>query len=82
MPAALSGAALVFLEAMRELPLTLLLQPTGAETLTTRLWPVYEAGYFGEAAVPGLLLILTSFLAMTLFLRSERLLGLAAEEEA
>lgn len=81
-PAALSGAALVFLEAMRELPLTLLLRPTGVETLTTRLWQVYEAGYFGEAAVPGLLLILTSFLAMLLFLRSERLLGLAAEAEA
>jgi len=81
-PAALSGAALVFLEAMRELPLTLLLRPTGAETLTTRLWQVYEAGYFGEAAVPGLLLILVSSLAMLLFLRSERLLGLAAESEA
>jgi iron(III) transport system permease protein len=81
-PAALSGAALVFLEAMRELPLTLLLRPTGAETLTTRLWQVYEAGYFGEAAVPGLLLILASSLAMLIFLRSERLLGLAAESEA
>lgn len=81
-PAALSGAALVFLEAMRELPLTLLLRPTGAETLTTRLWQVYEAGYFGEAAVPGLLLILASSLAMVIFLRSERLLGLAAESEA
>lgn len=82
LPAALSGAALVFLEAMRELPLTLLLRPTGAETLTTRLWQVYEAGYFGEAAVPGLLLILASSLAMLLFLRSERLLGLVAESEA
>jgi len=81
-PAALSGAALVFLEAMRELPLTLLLRPTGAETLTTRLWQVYEAGYFGEAAVPGLLLILASSLAMLIFLRSERMLGLAAESEA
>ncbi|MEM9160144.1 MAG: iron ABC transporter permease [Verrucomicrobiota bacterium] len=81
MPAALSGAALVFLEAMRELPLTLLLRPTGNETLTTRLWQVYEAGYFGDAAIPGLLLIFTSFIAMLLFLRSERLLGLAAESE-
>ncbi|MCH6256503.1 iron ABC transporter permease [Puniceicoccaceae bacterium K14] len=82
MPAALSGAALVFLEAMRELPLTLLLRPTGSETLTTRLWQVYEAGYFGEAAIPGLLLIATSFSAMILFLRSERLLGLAADKES
>lgn len=81
LPAILSGAALVFLEAMRELPLTLLLRPTGTETLTTRLWQVYEAGYFGEAAVPALLLILVSSIAMLIFLRSERLLGLAAESE-
>ncbi|MEZ5413655.1 MAG: iron ABC transporter permease [Opitutaceae bacterium] len=81
-PAVLSGVALVFLEALRELPLTLLLRPTGAETLTTRLWQVYEAGYFGEAAVPGLLLILVSSFAMLIILRSERLLGLAAEAEA
>lgn len=81
MPAALSGAALVFLEAMRELPLTLLLRPTGIETLTTRLWQAYEAGYFGDAAIPGLLLIFTSFIAMLLFLRTERLLGLAPEAE-
>ena len=81
MPAALSGAALIFLEAMRELPLTLLLRPTGMETLTTRLWQVYEAGYFGDAAIPGLLLIFTSFIAMLLFIRTERLLRLAPEAE-
>lgn len=80
-PAALSGAALVFLEAMRELPLTLLLRPTGIETLTTRLWQVYEAGYFGDAAIPGILLIFTSFVAMLLFLRTERLLGLSPKAE-
>ncbi len=77
LPAVLSGAAMVFLEAMRELPLTLLLRPSGTETLTTRLWQVYEAGYFGEAAIPGLLLILVSSFAMLFFLRSERLLGIA-----
>ena len=82
LPGVLSGSALVYLEAMRELPLTLLLRPTGAETLTTRLWQVYEAGYFGEAALPGLILIGVSSLALLLFLRSERLLGLAAESEA
>ena len=67
-----AGAALVFLEAMRELPATLLLRPTGFETLATQLWQVYEAGYFGRAAVPGLLLVLISGLGLILMLSGER----------
>ena len=66
-----AGAALVFLEAMRELPATLLLRPTGFETLATHLWRVYEAGYFGRGAVPGLLLILLSMLGLALLLAGE-----------
>ncbi|MDO3381109.1 ABC transporter permease [Gilvimarinus algae] len=68
----IAGAALVFLEAMRELPATLLLGPTGFETLATYLWRVYEAGYFGRAAVPGLLLVLMSGLGLALMLSGER----------
>lgn len=68
----IAGAALVFLEAMRELPATLLLGPTGFETLATYLWRVYEAGYFGRAAIPGLLLVLMSGLGLALMLSGER----------
>lgn len=67
-----AGAALVFLEAMRELPATLMLGPTGFETLATYLWRVYEAGYFGRAAIPGLLLVLLSGLGLALMLTGER----------
>lgn len=67
-----AGTALVFLEAMRELPATLLLGPTDFETLATYLWRVYEAGYFGQAAVPGLLLVLISGLALALMFSGER----------
>jgi iron(III) transport system permease protein len=66
-----AGAALVFLEAMRELPATLMLRPTGFETLSTYLWRVYEAGYFGRAAIPGLLLVLISGVALALMLSGE-----------
>ena len=68
----IAGAALVFLEAMRELPATLLLAPTGFETLATYLWRVYEAGYFGRAAMPGLLLVLVSAGALAVMLSGER----------
>lgn len=68
----IAGAALVFLESMRELPATLLLAPTGFETLATYLWRVYEAGYFGRAAVPGLLLVLISAFSLAVMLSGER----------
>ncbi len=68
----IAGAALVFLESMRELPATLLLAPIGFETLATYLWRVYEAGYFGRAAVPGLLLVLISGLGLLVMLLGER----------
>jgi len=70
-PGVVAGGALVFLESMRELPATLLLRPTGVETLTTELWRVYEAGYFGRAAVPGLLLIGVSAAALVIMLSGE-----------
>ena len=68
----IAGGALVFLEVMRELPATLLLAPIGFETLATYMWRVYEAGYFGQAAVPGLLLILMSGLGLALMFFGER----------
>lgn len=71
LPGVVAGGALVFLEAMRELPATLLLRPTGLETLTTRLWEVYEAGYFGYAAMPALLLIAVSAVALVIMLSGE-----------
>ncbi len=72
LPGVLAGAALVFLEAMRELPATLLLRPTGFDTLATHLWRVYEAGYLGQGAVPGLLLVAVSGGAVWVMLNGER----------
>jgi len=67
-----AGAALVFLEVMRELPATLLLGPIEFETLATYLWRVYEAGYFGKAAIPGLILIFISGLGLAIMFSTER----------
>ena len=58
---------------MRELPATLLLGPTGFDTLATYLWRVYEAGYFGRAAIPGLLLIFTSIIVLLIMLYTEEI---------
>lgn len=78
----IAGMALVFLESMRELPATLLLAPTGFETLATYLWRVYEAGYFGRAAIPGLLLILLSILGLGLMLMGEKRADFAVLDNA
>ncbi|WP_320671731.1 ABC transporter permease [Patulibacter defluvii] len=59
-PGLVAGAALVFLSTMKELPATLLLKPTGFETLATRLWSSTSVSAYGEAAIPALLLIAVS----------------------
>jgi iron(III) transport system permease protein len=56
-PGIAAGAVLVFLTVMKELPITLLLSPTGYRTLATEIWTSTGSGNFGEAALPSLLLI-------------------------
>lgn len=61
-----SGAALVFLTVMKELPVTLLLRPIGFNTLATRIWGSTVDGFWTRAAGPALLLIALSALSMLL----------------
>lgn len=56
-PGIAAGGLLVLLTAMKELPATLMLRPTGFDTLATRLWSRTEVGAFGEAAPYALGLI-------------------------
>jgi len=67
-----AGAALVFLTTMKELPATLLLGPTGFETLATRIWSATSEAFFARAAAPALLLILLSAVPMYLLVIRER----------
>ncbi|MCU4972204.1 iron ABC transporter permease [Halobacteria archaeon AArc-m2/3/4] len=70
-PGVVAGAALVFLTTMKELPATLLLRPTGFETLVTRIWAAESAGLYGYAAIPALILIVVSGLSLVIILRQE-----------
>ena len=56
------GAGLVFLTTMKELPATIILRPTGFETLATRIWAAADEGIFSEAALPALMLLTVSVL--------------------
>lgn len=64
MPGVSSAAALVFLTAMKELPATLLLAPTGFSTLATQVWGAVSEAYFARAAAPALILILISSISI------------------
>ena len=52
------GVLLVFLTAMKELPATLMLRPTGMDTLATEVWSFAAISRFNEAAPYALLLVL------------------------
>ncbi|MFY9264267.1 MAG: iron ABC transporter permease [Solirubrobacterales bacterium] len=65
-PGIAAGAMLVFLTAMKELPATLILKPTGFETLATRIWDASRTASHAEAAVPALILIAISAVALYL----------------
>jgi iron(III) transport system permease protein len=70
-PGLLGGAALVFLTTMKELPATLLLRPSGFKTLVVHIWSAYASGYFGQAAIPALILLVVSGLSMLVILSQE-----------
>lgn len=60
LPGLAAGAGLVLLSTMKELPATLLLAPTGFDTLATRIWSATESGYFGRAGMAALMLVALS----------------------
>jgi iron(III) transport system permease protein len=67
------GALLVFLTAMKELPATLMLRPTGMETLATQIWSFASINRFNEAAPYALLLVLIAAVPTFLLSLPERL---------
>lgn len=79
-PGIASGAALVLLTAMKELPATLLLRPTGTETLATRLWTHTGVGAYAAAAPYGLALVLLAVGPTIVLMRSHRGSALAEGE--
>lgn len=57
-PALLAAAALVMVTCMKELPVTLLLHPTGTDTLATRLWGFTAVSDYASAAPYAAALVL------------------------
>jgi iron(III) transport system permease protein len=72
-PGVSAGMVLVFLTAMKELPITILLSPIGFDTLATEIWNATTEAFFTRAALPSLILLAISGAAVMLMLRRERL---------
>ena len=71
MPGIGAGAALVFLTCMKELPATLLLRPTGLNTLATELWThTSTAAYAAAAPYAALLVVIAAGPTWLLAVRS------------
>ena len=70
-PGIVAGGALVFLTTMKELPATLILRPTGFETLVTVIWQAQANAFYQYAVVPSLLLLGVSGLSMVVLLRQD-----------
>lgn len=66
------GTILVFLTAMKELPATLMLRPTGFETLATQIWSSASINRFNEAAPYALILVLIAALPTFLISRPDK----------
>lgn len=75
LPGLAAGAGLVLLSTMKELPATLLLAPTGFDTLATRIWHATERGSLADSGLTSLVLVaLSGLLTWVLVIRrAERL---------
>lgn len=70
-PGIWTGAALVFLTTVKELPATLLLRPTGFDTLAVQIWAATEEAFFARAAAPALILLVVSALSIGIVLHQD-----------
>ena len=75
-----AGAVLVFLTCMKELPATILLRPTGMDTLATRLWDHTQVAAYADAAPYAALLVVLSAVPTYLLSRSTGVLERSAEQ--
>ena len=70
-PALATGALLVFVDAMKELPATLLLRPANFDTLATWLYAEAARGTYEEGAIAALFIVAAGLLPVMLLARSQ-----------
>jgi iron(III) transport system permease protein len=74
-PAIAAAALLVFVDAMKELPATLLLRPMNVETLSTWLYADAIRGAYEDGAIAAVLIVLAGLLPVILLARTRSRFG-------
>ena len=63
------GALLVFVDVMKEMPITLMMRPFGWDTLAIRIFEFTSEGQWQAAAVPAMVLVVVGVLPIWLLQR-------------
>ena len=77
-----AGAALVFVDVMKELPATILLAPFGMETLSMWTYMLAAESLWESAALPSLTIVLVGLMPVMLLMRVGRMTTAGARPEA
>ncbi|MCB1985501.1 MAG: iron ABC transporter permease [Burkholderiales bacterium] len=64
-----TGATLVFVDVMKEMPITLMTRPFGWDTLAVRVFEMTSEGQWEQAALPAVTLVLAGLLPIVFFMR-------------
>ncbi|HET9699920.1 MAG TPA: ABC transporter permease subunit, partial [Burkholderiales bacterium] len=64
-----SGLMLVFVDVMKEMPITLMTRPFGWDTLAVRIFEMTSEGEWERAALPSLTLVLAGLLPLAFLTR-------------
>lgn len=64
-----TAATLVFVDVMKEMPITLMTRPFGWDTLAVRIFEMTSEGQWEQAALPAVALVLAGLLPILFFMR-------------
>lgn len=64
-----TAATLVFVDVMKEMPITLMTRPFGWDTLAVRIFEMTSEGQWEQAALPAVTLVLAGLMPILLFMR-------------
>jgi iron(III) transport system permease protein len=64
-----TAATLVFVDVMKEMPITLMTRPFGWDTLAVRIFEMTSEGQWEQAALPAVTLVLAGLLPILFFMR-------------
>jgi len=68
-PGIFTAATLVFVDVMKEMPITLMTRPFGWDTLAVRIFEMTSEGQWEQAALPAVTLVLAGLIPIFLFMR-------------